>query len=81
MSVKTSAFSTIDVTPGDMKDVVDAQCGVQTDQDYGVFPEFRLFGKIVVDVIMLKLFAADRLCCAHSGLLEMINEFGKCNIP
>ena len=52
MSVKTSAFSTIDVTPGDMKDVVDAQCGVQTDQDNGVIPEFRLLGKIVVFEIM-----------------------------
>ena len=48
MSVKTSAFSTIDVTPGDMKDVVDAQCGVQTDQDESVIAGVGLFGKIVL---------------------------------
>ena len=52
MGVKAAVFCSIDISPGEMKDVVDAESGIQTDQDNGVIPEFRLFGKIVVFEIM-----------------------------
>ena len=61
MGVKAAVFCAIDISPGEMKDVVDAESGVQTDQDESVIPGVGLLGKEV--------------------LLEMINEFGKCNIP
>lgn len=47
-----SVFRTIDIAPGEMKNVVDAECGVQTDQDDGVIPEVRLFDKVVIFKIM-----------------------------
>lgn len=48
VSVKVSAFRTIDVALGEMKDVTYAECSVQTDQDKSVVAEIRMYGEIVV---------------------------------
>ena len=48
MSVKAAVFCAIDISPGEMKDVVDAESGVQTDQDESVIAGVGLFGKVVI---------------------------------
>lgn len=48
MGVKAAAFRAIDISPGEMKNVVDTESSVQTDQDESVIPEVRLFGKVVL---------------------------------
>ena len=52
MAVKTPVFRTVDITPGEMKDVVDAECRVQADQDQGIVAEVWLLGKVVIFEIM-----------------------------
>ena len=48
MGVKAAVFFSIDMSLGEMKDVVDAESGVQTDQDESVIPGVGLFGKVVL---------------------------------
>ena len=52
MGVKAAVFCAIDISPGEMKNVVDTESSVQTDQDDSVIPEVGLFGKIVIFEIM-----------------------------
>ena len=52
MGVKAAAFRAIDISPGEMKNVVDTESSVQTDQDESVIPEVGLFGKVVIFEIM-----------------------------
>lgn len=52
MGVKAAAFRAIDISPGEMKNVVDTESSVQTDQDESVIPEVRLFDKVVIFEIM-----------------------------
>ena len=48
MGVKAAVFCAIDISPGEMKDVVDAESGVQTDQDESVIPGVGLLGNCLL---------------------------------
>jgi hypothetical protein len=48
MGVKASVFCAIDISTGEMKDVVDAESSVQTHQDESVIPGVGLLGKEVL---------------------------------
>ena len=52
MGVKAAVFCAIDISLGEMKNVVDTESSVQTDQDESVIPEVRLFDKVVIFEIM-----------------------------